>query len=212
MTRFKQLVRDNGFYLGSNILWNIARTRIHSRCLAWKLGVQQLSVPPDAMIRGLRFIELGENVCAGRGLWLEAVSRYQGVDYTPRIVIGDNAAMSHYVHIAATNLVQIGSNVLFGSKVLVTDHHHGDYQLAHSSPHQPPIQRTLTSHLSTIIEDNVWLGDGVVVMPGVTIGYGCIIGANSVVTRDIPPFTIAAGVPAVALKTFDFASHQWRKL
>ena len=212
IARLKQLARDDGYYVGSRILWDIVCTRINSRFLAWQLGVQRLSIPPDAQIGGLRFITLGENVRAGRGLWLDAVSRYQGVDYSPRIIIGDNSAMSRYVHIAATNLVQIGSNVLFGSNVLVTDHHHGDYQHAHSSPDQLPIQRRLTSSLTTIVGDNVWLGDGVIVMPGVTIGYGSIIGANSVVTHDIPPFTIAAGIPAVALKKFDIASQQWRKL
>ncbi len=212
IARFKQLASENGCYLGSRNLWELALTRIHSKFLARQLGVKRLSIPPDAKIGGLRFITVGENIRSGRGLWLDAITRYEGVDYNPRIIIGNNSAMSHYVHIAATNLVQIGANVLFGSNVLVTDHHHGDYQLRHSSPYQPPIKRTLTCHLKTFIEDNVWLGDNVVVMPGVTIGYGSIIGANSVVTRDIPPLTIAAGLPAIALKQFEVASQQWRTL
>jgi len=63
-----------------------------------------------------------------------------------------------------------------------------------------------------VIGKNVWLGDGVVVMPGVKIGDGSVIGANSVVTQDVPPFTIAAGSPAAALKKFDFTIQEWRKL
>jgi lipopolysaccharide O-acetyltransferase len=55
----------------------------------------------------------------------------------------------------------------------------------------------------SIIEDNVWLGEFVSILPGVTIGKGNIIGANSVVTQDIPPYSIAVGTPARVAKRFD---------
>jgi lipopolysaccharide O-acetyltransferase len=151
----------------------------------------------------------GENLGTGRDLWLEAVALHFGRSYQPRIVIGDNVWMSDAVHIAANTLIEIGSDVLIGSKVLITDHQHGNYRNDPSDPSIPPAQRALTG-LKTSIGDKVWLGDGVVVMPGVTIGEGSIIGANSVVTRDIGAFTIAAGAPARPLKEYDPERRTWR--
>jgi lipopolysaccharide O-acetyltransferase len=113
------------------------------------------------------------------------------------------------VHIAATHFVEIGDNVLMGSKVVVTDHNHGQYSKDHTSPNIPPALRPLDHDRSVVIGRNVWLGDGVVVTPGSSIGEGAVIGANSVVQGRIPPFTIAAGVPAKIMKVFDFDTQKW---
>jgi acetyltransferase-like isoleucine patch superfamily enzyme len=69
--------------------------------------------------------------------------------------------------------------------------------------------RKLTSDKSVIIEDNVWIGDMVSIMPGVKIGQGSIIGSNAIVTKNIPPFSIAVGVPAKVIKTFDREKSMW---
>ncbi|MGK0447171.1 MAG: lipopolysaccharide O-acetyltransferase, partial [Polaribacter sp.] len=61
-------------------------------------------------------------------------------------------------------------------------------------------------------EDNVWIGQSVSVLKGVTIGFGSIIGANSVVTKDIPAHCIAVGSPAQVIRTYDFESKQWKKI
>jgi len=60
-----------------------------------------------------------------------------------------------------------------------------------------------------VIGNNVWLSDGVVVTPGAVIGDGSVIGPNSVVRGEIPPFCIAAGMPATVIKTFDFTARKW---
>ncbi|MBL4677498.1 MAG: hypothetical protein JKY70_15040 [Mucilaginibacter sp.] len=60
-----------------------------------------------------------------------------------------------------------------------------------------------------IIEDNVWIGETVSVLPGVTIGKGSIIGASAVVTKNIPPYSIAVGNPAKVIKTYNFESNSW---
>lgn len=60
-----------------------------------------------------------------------------------------------------------------------------------------------------VIESNVWLGDNVVVLPGVTIGSGSIIGANSVVSKDVPKNTISVGVPAKVIKEYNFDKEMW---
>jgi acetyltransferase-like isoleucine patch superfamily enzyme len=64
----------------------------------------------------------------------------------------------------------------------------------------PPMSRPLVSKGAVIIKDNVWIGEGVAIMPGVTIGENSIIATNAVVTKDIPPNCVAAGVPAKVIK------------
>ncbi|MNH41091.1 putative acetyltransferase [compost metagenome] len=63
-----------------------------------------------------------------------------------------------------------------------------------------------------VIEDNVWIGEMVSILPGVTIGRGTIIGANSVVTKDLPPNVIAVGSPAIPIKKYNFINDKWEKI
>jgi acetyltransferase-like isoleucine patch superfamily enzyme len=102
-------------------------------------------------------------------------------------------------HITAVNRIVIGDNLLTGRFVLITDNSHGSFRKDELSIH--PSSRPITSKGEVIIGNNVWLGDKVSILPGVHIGDGCIIGANSVVTHSIPPFSIAAGNPAKILNT-----------
>jgi lipopolysaccharide O-acetyltransferase len=152
---------------------------------------------------------MGEDFSAGQGLWLEAVLRHHGQTFTPRIVLGRNVTVSAWSHIAATHYVEIGDDVLIGSKVVITDHNHGYYSGSHTSPMIPPNFRPLSCDKEVVIGRNVWLGDGVVVTPGSRIGEGSVIGANAVVTGTIPPFTIAAGIPARPLKQYDSRINEW---
>ena len=155
---------------------------------------------------------MGEDCQAGSGLWLEAVTQYNDQTFEPRITIGEHVRLSNFVHIAATNSIDIGDNVLMGSKVMITDHNHGQYSTRHCSPHIAPSLRPLDHDRRVVIGRNVWLGDGVVVTPGATIGDGCVIGANSVVVGNIAPFTIAAGTPAWSRKVFTFDTEEWRDI
>ena len=69
--------------------------------------------------------------------------------------------------------------------------------------------RPLDRNQRVVIGSNVWLGDGVVVTPGSSIGEGSVIGANSVVLGNIPPFTLAAGIPAAVRRVFEFDKAEW---
>lgn len=212
LSRLRDFADQNGWYLTVENLSSRIWLGVYSFLLARTFAVRRLEIEPFAYIRGVKHVRLGDNFRARRGLWLEAISQHEKICYTPTIVIGSNVTLSQYVHIAATHMVQIGSNVLIGSRVLISDHSHGNYSGPHSSPHLPPAVRPLTDDRSVTICDNVWLGDGVVVLPGVTIGYGSIVGANSVVARDIPPMTIAAGAPATPVKHFREDEGVWLHL
>ena len=164
-------------------------------------------------LEGGAHISIGHDFHGGPMLWIEAVHRYLEFEYTPHIRIGHRVNCSEFVHITATHAVTIGDDVLIGSGVHITDHAHGRYTgHAQDGPDTAPVRRALSSGRAVRIEANVWLGDGVVVLPGVTIGAGSIVGANSVVSKDIPPGVIAVGAPAKAVKAFDPVTKSWRSL
>jgi lipopolysaccharide O-acetyltransferase len=194
--------------LGLELPYRLARS-VRSSVFSKLFGAHGLRLGARPYVRGVKYVSMGAGFHAGDGLWLEAVSKYCSQEFSPRIVIGEDVSVGNWTHIAATHYVEIGSNVLMGSKVLITDHNHGQYSTTHSSPHMAPILRPLDGDRRVVIGQNVWLGDGVVVTPGSSIGAGSVIGANSVVRGNIPPSSIAAGVPAKVIKTFNFDTQKW---
>lgn len=150
---------------------------------------------PEAII-------IGKNVSFGKKCILEAHKSYHTQKFDPLICIDDSCIFGEYSHITCINSIQIGKNLLTGRRVLITDNSHGDYNSLHHDTFSPPISRELFSKGSVTIEDDVWLGDNVIILPGTTIGKGSVIGANAVVTKDIPPYSIVGGNPARIIKTY----------
>ena len=148
---------------------------------------------------GLNNVSIGNNFRAGKRLKLRTFNCWKEKVYTPSIVIGDNVNIETDCHISAINKVSIGNNVLIASFVYISDHTHGNVNDL-GTPLLPPLERPLYSKGPVIIEDDVWLGEKVSVMAGVHIGRGAIIGANSVVTKDIPAYAIAVGSPSKVIK------------
>jgi lipopolysaccharide O-acetyltransferase len=206
------LLREDGFYLTATYIIAFLIGRVRNNFISRQFGVKKIKIGPRAHLRGLSCIEMGEDFAAESSLWMEAITHYNGQRFEPRIVIGKHVRISHFVHIAATNFVDIGDHVLIGSKVIITDHNHGQYSREHTSPDIPPTQRPLDQGRRVTIGRNVWLADGVVVTPGSSIGEGSVIGANSVVLGNIPAYSIAVGIPATIRKTFDFATQEWTKI
>ena len=125
------------------------------------------------------------------------------------LTVGSNCHMGDNVHIVASESVTIGDNCLLASKIFISDTSHGNYQGdGQSSPASDPNSRPLHSR-PVAIGTNVWIGENVCVLPGVSIGDGAIINANAVVTKDVPAASIAAGVPARVIKQWDDASGKW---
>ncbi|OQX21232.1 MAG: hypothetical protein BWK75_03640 [Candidatus Altiarchaeales archaeon A3] len=167
-------------------------------------------------IHGFSHIYIGKNFVAGRNLWLDAITCHSTQTFNPIIEIGNNVGLSNEVHIGCTNRIKIGNNVLIGSYVTIEDHNHGYYDsfylTKHESPDIPPVKRKLTDEGYIDIEDNVWIGDKVSILSNTKIGKGSIIGANSVVKGEIPPNSIAAGVPAKVTKKYNFEKKMWIKI
>lgn len=160
-------------------------------------------------IRGKKFVEVKKGFTTGTGCRIEAYPLNNEIT----LFFGENVQMNDYVHITAMEKVVIGNNVLLASKIYISDCSHGSYSGdAHdSSPESIPIKRPLFSK-PVIIEDNVWLGEFVSILSGVTIGKGSIIGANSVVSKSIPANVIAVGSPAKPIKKYNFETYKWEKI
>ncbi len=150
-------------------------------------------IMPDFWLEGGRYISVGNNFTARNGLRLEAWNQYKDYRYTPMICIGDNVNVGEHCHIGAVNKVMIGDHVLMGSKVYITDHHHGTTNSNELEEH--PADRKLYSKGSVVIEDNVFIGDQVVIMPGVKVGHNSVLAASTVVTKSVPPFSVVCGIP-----------------
>ncbi|HXT94128.1 MAG TPA: DapH/DapD/GlmU-related protein [Trebonia sp.] len=114
------------------------------------------------------------------------------VEHRGRLTVGDHVAMNYGVNIDVWHEVRIGNKVMIAPSVTILDDNR--HELEPGSPlYCGP----------TIIGDNVWLGGGVTVLPGVRIGAGSVIAAHSVVSRDIPPNSLAAGSPAKVIKSLN---------
>lgn len=113
------------------------------------------------------------------------------VDYGKHIEIGKGCFIQQCCTFFGRGGITLGENVLVGPKVnIITINHDPD-----------PENRSATYGRPVVIGDNVWIGINSTILPGVSIGCGAIIGANSVVTKDVPPMTVVAGNPARIIKT-----------
>jgi len=159
-------------------------------------------------IRGTKFINWGKGLTSGVNLRID-VFNIEGHP-NPNLQIGHNCQINDYVHIGVINSVIIGNNVLIASKVFISDHNHGDFE---KDPELdlPPSKRKLTS-AATRICDDVWIGEGVMILPGVTIGKSSIIGAGAIVTKNIPEYSIAVGNPARVVKQYNQTINKWVRI
>ena len=114
------------------------------------------------------------------------------------LIIGEGADIGEYTHITAMGHMRIGKNLLTGRWVTITDNGHGD--IDYETLQQVPINRRLHSKGDVTIGNNVWIGDKATILPAVTIGDGAVIAANSVVTKDVPAYSVVAGNPAKVIK------------
>ncbi|KFC83119.1 DapH/DapD/GlmU-related protein [Ewingella americana] len=161
-------------------------------------------------IRGKYKMKIGSGLTTGRYCRLEA---YGNINLHS-LIIGENCQINDSVHIAAADKISLGNNVLIASRVFITDLNHGCYsgdEYIHSDPKRLCVDRELVTR-PVIIGDNVWIGEGAVILPGVVIGDSSIVGANAVVTKSVPPYTIAAGNPAKVVKEYDFKVKKWIKV
>ncbi len=128
-------------------------------------------------------VRVGARVTFEADVWMKLVSDQATV------AVGDFTFVGRGTEFDVTESVVVGSHVLIGPGVFITDHNHG-------IEHGLRVDEQICAGGPVVIGDDVWLGAGVVILPGVTVGQGAVIGAGAVVTRDIPDWSVCAGVPA----------------
>ncbi len=148
---------------------------------------------PDSETRNPHLIVIGDQTNIGSNCLLWAIDLDNNVDNT-KIIIGNHVLLVRNVTIAAQNKIIIGNYCMLAENVTIRDQDH-----AFSGITKPTRFQGYTT-TPVVLEDDVWVGAGVTILRGVRIGKGCVIGANSVVNKSIPPYSIAAGVPAKVIK------------
>ena len=143
------------------------------------------------MLRSGR-LEIGSGTLLEPNVWLTAGAN-------GRIRIGSGSFLNIAVMVASVELVEIGDNVMLANGCFVTDGSH-----RFDDPVMPVPWQGFTTKGPTRVGNNVWCGANVVITSGVTVGERSVIGANSVVTTDIPAFSVAAGAPARVLKKIEY--------
>ena len=141
-------------------------------------------------------LEVGEGTLLEPQVWITAPDR-------ARIRIGQGTFLNIGVMVAAVELVEIGDHCMFANGCFVTDGAH-----RFDDPDTPVPWQGFTTKGPTRVGDNVWCGANVVITSGVTVGERCVIGANSVVTQDLPPRSIAAGAPAKVIREVEYPADQ----
>lgn len=186
-----------------NILIKIYMLLFHP-VLFWKFTVRTNSNGFLVNGRCLKFdfnhLSLGKKIRFGSDLRIQSFCG-------KKIKIGDNVYAGNRVSILVGDEIVIGNDVLIASDVCITsENHQTNPEEKKSYGKQPLIIKPVR------IGDGCWIGEKSIILPGVSIGKRSVIGAGSIVTKDVPDYCIAVGNPAKVIKKYDFKNHIWEKL
>jgi acetyltransferase-like isoleucine patch superfamily enzyme len=177
----------------------------HYPIFKWQLGgIGVGSKLLQPIISGGKHIFIGRNVYIRKNTWLAAdPAATQQTDC--RLSIGDGTYIGNFCHIYATQKIEIGQKVLLADRVYLSDNLH-----AYDNIKLPIMDQPVKQMAPVILKDGCWLGENVCVI-GATIGKNSVVGANSVVTKDVPDYCVAVGSPAKIIKRYNPNSQQWQK-
>lgn len=155
-------------------------------------------------IDGGKNIRIGNNVAIQYKTWLGALPLTGSQN--AELVIEDGSIIGNFNHIYATKRIVIHQKVLTADKVFISDNLHG-----YEDVKIPILEQPIVQNGTVEIGEGSWLGENVCVL-GANIGKHCVIGANSVVTHDIPDYSVAVGIPAKVIKSYNIEKNQWERV
>jgi acetyltransferase-like isoleucine patch superfamily enzyme len=160
----------------------------------------RLRISENVRITNKDRVQIGNNVTIGKNVDIFPV----GGAYPSKVIIGNNVNIGDYNRFASCDCVEIGDDVLFAAYVHITDHSHEFKDI-----NKPVVKQGVFSKGPVNIGNGSWLGYRSEVLSGVTIGEHCVIAAGAIVTKDVPPYSVAAGIPAKVIKRYDFDKEDW---
>jgi acetyltransferase-like isoleucine patch superfamily enzyme len=187
LSRFLQ----NPYHVAAAVLWPlirpILRTQFHH------FGKSTIAFP--TRLSGMRYISIGDGTSIDYYCEIYAQPADPGIG-RPIITIGNGCQINGFNRIGALHHVEIQDYVLLASHIYI-----GDTTHAFADPDVPILAQGNVYRGPVILETGCWIGDGVKILGGVTIGRNSVVGANSVVTESIPPHSVAAGAPARVIRS-----------
>lgn len=156
-----------------------------------------------ALIITPKYIKCGRNVYIGHQARIEGISQYNEVLYQPIIILEDGVSIQQNVHLTCANQITIGKNTAIAANVTITDIHH-----PYTDP-DIPIEKQDIKVKSVSIGKDCKIYNNSVILPGVHIGNHVTVGANSIVNKDIPDYSVAVGIPAKIVKSYNFEKQCW---
>jgi acetyltransferase-like isoleucine patch superfamily enzyme len=185
-------------------VWRWLCTQTYWRLRLRHVGRRSILFRP-LLVSGARHICLGANTSIRDGARLEALEIASNT-WAPSLVIGDRVNIEQGVHVVCHCEITIGDDVSITPYCAIVDTYH-----PYDPPNgQPKIGARLPTEPSFVrIGDGTFIGAHSVILPNVTIGKCCVVGAGSVVSRDLPDYTVCAGVPARVVKRYDPETKTW---
>lgn len=191
-------LRQKSFYewiVSVGSIWTRVKSRFYYPFIFGSFGKTSVLSRPLAIINP-QYVHIGEGVIIRPGLRLEVIALHP--ENPPQLQIGRNVGIEQNVHIVCHHRVIIGNDISITANCAIVDTTHPFDGI----PAHVKVGSLIQDDEATVeIGDGTFLGVGCVVLPNVRIGVGCVIGANSVVTRDIPDYSVAAGAPARVLRS-----------
>jgi len=167
------------------------------------LGENSLMVTPRKLLNPERIFVGRDVIVYGHSIIFPLIE-YQSQRFDSRIVIGDDVYIGKFAQLHAIDRIELGRGCVLSEYVYISDSAHGIDPKAGLI-----MKQRLQSKGPVLLGENCFLGFGVRVMPGVTLGDWCVVGAGSVVTKSFPAYSMIAGVPAQLIKRFSFETHTW---
>lgn len=158
-------------------------------------------------LRGVAFICIGKNVKIRKNYRIECIHFFHNQLFTPELLIGEGVLIGNNFTAFVSDRMVIGEHTIIASYVTITTENHGTDPLSPIPFADQPLESK-----AVIIGSNVWIGQNVIILPGVTVGDNSVIAAGSIVTKNVESMTIVAGNPARVIKRYDVKEKMWKRI
>lgn len=182
--------------IGNRVINGLAR-------FAYKELAPNARLMSPVRLEGKQYMSIRRGVTVQKYSWLFAAP-LDG--HEPSLTIGEGSAIGESNHIAAVRQVTIGRKVLTAKGVYISDNLHG-----YEDVRIPVMDQPVRFKGPVVIGDGAWIGENACVI-GASVGKNAVVGANAVVTRDVPDFCVAVGVPARVVKRYNPGAQRWEKV